>query len=64
MQEIVYLVTKGFMKRDCVPPDVLKRMDAELELLRIYKLRNKESIRIHNLQFEEWIKKLNHYYDQ
>jgi len=34
MQEIIYLVTKGFMKRDCVPPDILKRMDAEIKFVR------------------------------
>ena len=26
---IIFLLDKGFMKRECVPPDVLKRVDAE-----------------------------------
>ena len=27
--ELIYLLDKGFMKRDCVPTDVLKRVDTE-----------------------------------
>jgi len=30
---IIYLLDKGFMKRDCVPADVLKRVDAEIEFI-------------------------------
>jgi len=30
---IIYLLDKGFMKRDCVPNDVLKRVDAEIEFI-------------------------------
>ena len=30
---IIYLLDKGFMKRDCVPVDVLKRVDAEIEFI-------------------------------
>jgi len=32
--EIIYLLDKGFMKRDCVPADVLKRVDAEIKFVR------------------------------
>ncbi|MCP6727110.1 MAG: hypothetical protein KJI69_03740 [Patescibacteria group bacterium] len=30
---IIYLLDKGFMKRDCVPADVLKRVNAENEFI-------------------------------
>ena len=31
--EIIHLLDKGFMKRDCVPTDILKRVDAENEFI-------------------------------
>jgi len=30
---IIFLLDKGFMKRDCIPADILKRVDAELEFI-------------------------------
>jgi len=30
---IIYLLDKGFMKREDVPTDVLKRVDAEIEFI-------------------------------
>ena len=31
---IIFLLDKGFMERECVPTDVLKRVDAEIKFVR------------------------------